>query len=118
MQTRSGKVYTFTSSLEKNKTKMERNVDNRVINVVRPVSQPKTISNELAKLIGKPVGSKMFRTEVETEIIWYILAKNLQNGQNTRIINADEKLRKLLKLRKNDELTFFNLQKYLRPHFL
>jgi chromatin remodeling complex protein RSC6 len=115
MQTRSGKVYTVTSSLEKNKTKMERNVDNRVINVVRPVSQPKSISNELAKFFGKPMGSKMRRTEVLLEINRYILAKNLQNG---RIINADEKLRKLLKLRKNDELTFFNLHKYLTPHFL
>jgi upstream activation factor subunit UAF30 len=86
--------------------------------VVRPVSQPKSISNELAKFFGKPMGSKMRRTEVLLEINRYIIAKNLQNGQNGRIINADEKLRKLLKLRKNDELTFFNLNKYLTPHFV
>lgn len=116
MQTRSGKVYTVTSSsLEKNKTKMVRHDDNPLYNGF--ITQ-RPISNELAKFFGKPVGSKMKRTEVAAEINRYISTKNLQNPHNGRIINADEKLRKLLKLRKNEELTYFNLHKYMKPHFL
>jgi hypothetical protein len=30
---------------------------------------------------------------------------------------ADGKLRKLLKLGKSEELTYFNLQKFMSPHF-
>ena len=42
---------------------------------------------------------------------------NLQDPSNGRKIIPDGKLKKLLKLQKNDELTYFNLQKYMSPHF-
>ena len=79
--------------------------------------QPRTISNELAKFLGKPVGTKMYRTDVSRGIIKYINTNKLGDSQNSRILNADEKLRKLLKLGRNDELTYFNLQGYLKHHF-
>ena len=36
---------------------------------------------------------------------------------NGRKINPDSKLAALLKLKKTDELTYFNLQRYMKPHF-
>jgi hypothetical protein len=59
----------------------------------------------------------MARTEVTREINTYIRAHNLQDRNNGRRIFADAKLRKLLKLTKEDELTYFNLQRYMSPHF-
>ena len=59
----------------------------------------------------------MARTEVTLEINTYIRAHNLQDPNNGRRIFADAKLRKLLKLTKEDELTYFNLQRYMSPHF-
>ena len=79
--------------------------------------KPTLISNELAKFLGKEEGSEMARTEVTKELNCYIRANNLQDKQNGRKINADKKLSALLKLNKNDELTYFNLQKYMSPHF-
>jgi hypothetical protein len=75
------------------------------------------ISSELANFLGKPVGTEMARTEVTLEINTYIRAHNLQDPNNGRRIFADAKLRKLLKLTKEDELTYFNLQRYMSPHF-
>ena len=79
--------------------------------------KPTLISDELAKFLQKPSGTEMARTEVTREINTYIRAHNLQDKTNGRKINPDDKLRSLLKLKKNDELTYFNLQRYMSPHF-
>jgi|TARA_Y100000389_G_scaffold88711_1_gene85155 upstream activation factor subunit UAF30 len=79
--------------------------------------KPTKISLELANFLGKPKGTEMARTEVTREINKYIRANKLQDKDNGRIILADTKLRKLLKLKKDDELTYFNLQRYMSPHF-
>ena len=79
--------------------------------------KPTLISSELAKFLGKEEGCEMARTEVTKELNSYIRANKLQDKQNGRKINADKKLSALLKLNKNDELTYFNLQKYMSPHF-
>jgi chromatin remodeling complex protein RSC6 len=75
------------------------------------------ISEELANFLGKAVGTEMARTEVSKEITKYIKTHNLQDASNGRIIKADAKLSKLLRLGKDDELTFFNLQRYMKVHF-
>ena len=79
--------------------------------------KPTKISQELAGFLGKPNGTEMARTEVTREINSYIRANKLQDPKNGRRILADQKLRKLLKLKKTDELTYFNLQRYMSPHF-
>ena len=75
------------------------------------------ISEELANFLGKAVGTEMARTEVSKEITKYIKSNNLQDVTNGRVIKADAKLSKLLRLGKDDELTFFNLQRYMKVHF-
>uniref|UniRef100_A0A6C0CQ65 DM2 domain-containing protein n=1 Tax=viral metagenome TaxID=1070528 RepID=A0A6C0CQ65_9ZZZZ len=79
--------------------------------------KPTLISEELASFLSKPKGTEMARTEVTKEINAYIRANKLQDPKNGRIILADAKLSKLLSLKKDDELTYFNLQKYMSPHF-
>ena len=79
--------------------------------------KPALISDELASFLGRPKGTEMARTEVTKEINQYIVTNNLQDKSNGRIIRADAKLRKLLRLNKSDELTYFNLQKYMSTHF-
>lgn len=79
--------------------------------------KPTLISNELAAFLGKPEGTEMARTEVTREINAYIRAHSLQDKDNGRKIIPDAKLKGLLKLKKGDELTYFNLQKYMSPHF-
>ena len=79
--------------------------------------KPTLISNELATFLGKPEGTEMARTEVTREINSYIRAHSLQDKDNGRKIIPDAKLKGLLKLKKGEELTYFNLQKYMSPHF-
>jgi upstream activation factor subunit UAF30 len=79
--------------------------------------KPTRISDELAKFLDKPSGTEMARTDVTRNINVYIRAHNLQDKDNGRKINPDSKLQSLLKLKKTDELTYFNLQRYMSPHF-
>ena len=79
--------------------------------------KPTKISDELASFLGKDKGTEMARTDVTREINTYIRAHKLQDSSNGRKINPDSKLATLLKLKKTDELTYFNLQKYMSPHF-
>jgi len=79
--------------------------------------KPTKISDELASFLGKEKGTEMARTDVTREINTYIRAHKLQDKDNGRKINPDSKLATLLKLKKTDELTYFNLQKYMSPHF-
>ncbi len=79
--------------------------------------KPTKISDELASFLGKPFGSEMARTDVTREINAYIRANNLQDKANGRKINPDTQLAKLLKVTDKDELTYFNLQRYMSPHF-
>jgi len=79
--------------------------------------KPTRISDELAKFLDKPSGTEMARTDVTRDVNKYIRANNLQDKENGRKINPDPKLATLLKLKKTDELTYFNLQKYMSHHF-
>ena len=79
--------------------------------------KPALISDELATFLQKPSGTEMARTDVTREINQYIRAHNLQDTTNGRKIIPDTKLSSLLKLKKTDELTYFNLQRYMSPHF-
>lgn len=79
--------------------------------------KPTLISDELATFLGKAKGSELARTEVSKEINGYIREHKLQDPKNGRNINADAKLAKLLKLTKDDKLTYFNLQRFMKHHF-
>jgi chromatin remodeling complex protein RSC6 len=79
--------------------------------------KPTLISDELAAFLGKGKGTQMARTEVTREINAYIRANQLQDKTNGRRINADTNLASLLKLNSGEELTYFNLQRYMSPHF-
>ena len=79
--------------------------------------KPTKISDDLAVFLKKEKGSMMARTEVTKEMTAYIREKSLQDKANGRKILPDAALKKLLNLTGTDELTYFNLQKYMSPHF-
>tara|TARA_B100000035_G_C21033900_1_gene569838 strand:+ start:2157 stop:2867 length:711 start_codon:yes stop_codon:yes gene_type:complete len=81
--------------------------------------KPSPISEELASFLGREKGVEMARTDVTREINKYIRAHDLQDKENGRKINPDKPLRTLLKLdnEPNVVLTYFNLQRYMGPHF-
>ena len=106
------KVAKVTKMMEKNSKKKRSNA-----NKVSGFEKPTAISDELAKFVGEPIGTMLARTAVSKKIHEYVKSNNLQDPKNRRIINPDAKLKKLLKTNGTDELSYFNLQKYLKVHF-
>jgi chromatin remodeling complex protein RSC6 len=80
-------------------------------------AKPALISNELCNFLGKPSGTEMARTEVTKHLTSYIKEHNLQDQANKRRILPDKALKDLLNLTAEDEVTYFNLQKYMKVHF-
>jgi chromatin remodeling complex protein RSC6 len=80
--------------------------------------KPSVISEELIQFLGKEAGTMMSRVEVSKSINAYITANNLKDKVSGRQINPDAKLAALLKVGKDEVLTYFNLQKYLKIHFI
>jgi chromatin remodeling complex protein RSC6 len=129
-------VQTLTASL--NKLKAEFKVlEKRVIREARSMDKvnakrnknkgsrapsgfvkPAAISGELAKFLGVPEETQMARTDVTKMITSYVKEHNLQDSSNGRKILPDTKLKTLLKIKDGEEVTYFNLQKYMKPHFL
>ena len=99
---------------QKTMEKRKRKVGNRAPS---GFVKPTLISDELATFLGKDQGTEMARTEVTREINKYIRANALQDKTNGRKINPDAALTSLLKIGSGDELTYFNLQRYMSPHF-
>jgi len=101
-------------SVKKQSSRRKRKAGNRAPS---GFVKPTRISDELASFLGKESGTEMARTAVTRDINAYIRLHNLQDTKNGRKINPDVKLAALLKLGKEDELTYFNLQRFMSPHF-
>jgi hypothetical protein len=75
------------------------------------------VSDEMRKFLGMKKDDLISRTDVTKRIHEYCKAKDLQNPADKRQIKPDASLRKLLRMEKDDDLTFFNLQKFMKVHF-
>ena len=80
--------------------------------------KPAAISKELAKFLGVDEGTKMARTDVTKMITSYVKEHSLQATDNGRKIVPDAKLKALLNVTDGDEVTYFNLQKFMKHHFV
>jgi chromatin remodeling complex protein RSC6 len=92
----------------------------RVVDPNKPPSgfaKPGPISPELAKFLDIPKDELIARTEVTRKITAYCKKHDLQKKEDGRHILPDKALKKLLNIKDGEELTFFNLQKYMKVHY-
>ena len=80
--------------------------------------QPSKISPALAKFCGVTAETMISRTDATRKIAAYIKEHNLQNPENRREILSDATLISLFTLTSEDKLNYFNLQRYIKPHFI
>lgn len=115
----------YTSKLEKRVAKDQKAIQKRVngkrkrANTSSPsgFSKPGPVSDELRTFLKIGKDELVARTEVTKRINAYCKEHGLQGKEDKRILKPDKTLKTLLRLGKNDELTFFNLQKYMKVHF-
>lgn len=116
----------YTQKLEKRVARDQKAVQKRVNGKRRRApgsgqpsgfSKPGPVSDELRSFLKLGKDELIARTEVTKRINAYCKAKGLQGEKDKRVLKADKTLKTLLRLGPKDELTFFNLQKYMKVHF-
>jgi len=126
LQTTLKDLTTYTAKLEKRVARDQKAVQKRVNGKKRRApgsgqpsgfSKPGPVSDELRTFLKLGKDELIARTDVTKRINAYCKERKLQGEHDKRILKADAPLRKLLRLSKTDELTFFNLQKYMKVHF-
>jgi chromatin remodeling complex protein RSC6 len=116
-------VSSLKKRVDRDRKVMEKKMKGRVKRVVDPnkppsgFAKPGPVSDELRKFLDLSKDELIARTEVTKLITKYCQKHDLQKKEDKRHIDADAPLRKLLRLSKSDDLTFFNLQKYMKIHY-
>jgi hypothetical protein len=77
--------------------------------------RPTQVTAELLTFLGRPAGTLMSRSEVTKAVNEYVKAHNLKDKH---AINPDAPLRALLSVGTEENLTYFNLQRYLNRHYI
>ncbi|TKY71253.1 Upstream activation factor subunit spp27 [Spatholobus suberectus] len=80
---------------------------------IRGIMKPRKVSPEMQALVGVP---EISRTQALKQIWAYIKDNNLQDPQNKRTINCDEKLKKVFAGR--DQVGMLEIAGLISPHFL
>lgn len=81
------------------------------------ITQEVEVSKELEKFMGLKAGERVSRTAVTRAVTAYIKSNELQEPTNRRNIILDDTLSKLLNPPKEEKVTYFNLQRYLKVHY-
>jgi len=117
------RVNQLEKSVNKDRKVVEKKMKGRAKRVHDPnkppsgFAKPGPVSDELRKFLGIGKDELIARTAVTQHINKYCKAHNLQKESDKRHILPDAAMKKLLRLKAGDELTFFNLQKYIKIHY-
>jgi hypothetical protein len=76
------------------------------------------ISDELSSFMGLPAKSQKSQTDVTKFVATYVKAHNCFDPNFKRRILPDAKLGKLLRVKDGQEVTYLNLQSFLKVHFI
>lgn len=76
------------------------------------------ISPELASFMGLPSGSQRSQTDVTKFVATYVREHSCFDPSHKRTIVPDAKLGKLLRAKDGEVVTYLNLQKFLKAHFI
>ena len=123
IKTLSSSVNTLEKRVARDRKVMNKKMKGRVKRVVDPnkppsgFAKPGPVSAELSKFLKLGKDDLIARTEVTKRITKYCQEHDLQKKEDKRTIHPDKTLRDLLRIKKGDELTFFNLQKYMKVHY-
>jgi upstream activation factor subunit UAF30 len=81
-------------------------------------AKPTYLSPILCEFLSVSEGTHLARTEVTKRVLQYVKDKNLQNPELKREILMDEYMTKLLQPVEGDHVTYFNIQRLLKVHYI
>ena len=130
--TQLNQMKTQINGIQQNIKQLEKNVKKQMKGLKKEVTKsknkgnrqpsgfakPTKVTKELCEFMNKAEGTEIARTEVTRALVAYIKENKLENISNSKIISPDDKLKVLLGLDGSQELTYFNIQKFMNKHFV
>jgi chromatin remodeling complex protein RSC6 len=112
-----------SKELEKLRNKRSRIKTERSANALPSgITKPVAITDELAKFLGVPPGTLVPRNEVTKGVSAYVKANDIADPSNKQKFVLDDrpqaKLLKTLLNNPTEDVTYFNLQRYLKHHYI
>jgi upstream activation factor subunit UAF30 len=87
---------------------------NRKNNLKSGFNKPLPVPEKLQKFFSLEEGSLLARTEVTKRIYAYIKENNLQDPNDKRTINPNDELKDLFSLEDGQEVSFYNIQTFIK----
>ncbi len=115
-----GQIRTIEKTFAKELKAYKREVNKQKTRAPRKPSgfaKPSQISDDLATFMNREKGTEVARTEVTQHLIQYIKENACVDPVNKKLIKPDEKLKQLLAVDDDDEVTYFSLQRLMNRHF-
>ena len=103
--------------VKKMQKQLKRAADEDAPKRLNGFAKPTQVSKEMRDFMGLQDDELVARTQLTKFINGYVKDNKLQNPDNKRIINMDDKLKSLIDVPSDVDLTFFNLQKYIKHHY-
>jgi len=80
--------------------------------------KPRLLTDEMCTFMGLPAKSQRSQTDVTKFVSAYVKEHNCFDPKFKRRIVPDTKLAKLLRTKDKDEVTYLNLQSFLKVHYV
>ena len=112
-----------SKELDKLRNKRTRNKTERSVNALPSgITKPVAISDELSKFLNVPIGTFVPRNEVTKGVSNYVKSNNLSDPTNKQKFVLDNRpeavILKSLLGNPGEDVTYFNLQRYLKHHYI
>lgn len=101
--------------ITKQKSKNKSNMENRPLS---GFAMPSLLSKELYSFLNIEEGTRIPRKDVTRKLNEYIKEHNLRDEKDKRRITPDAALMKIFGCKETDNVTYFNLQTYMKHHFI
>jgi chromatin remodeling complex protein RSC6 len=112
-----------SKELEKLRNKRSRIKTERSANALPSgITKPVAITDELAKFLGVPPGTLVPRNEVTKGVSGFVKSNELSDPSNKQKFVLDDrpqaKILRALLGNPSEDVTYFNLQRYLKHHYI
>lgn len=101
--------------ITKQKSKNKSNMENRPLS---GFAMPSLLSKELYSFLNIEEGTRIPRKDVTRKLNEYIKEHNLRDEKDKRRITPNATLMKIFGCKETDNVTYFNLQTYMKHHFI
>jgi len=109
-------IHKDVKSIERRLKKLDKTDDDK--KKTSGFLKPTKVSSSMAEFLGVPEDTETTRSAVAKEITKYVKSHDLADPNDKRTIRLDDTLKNLIHIDEGVSLTYLNLHRFIKHHFL